>query len=149
MLLACFAMILAVTGIGPGPPTMAELSGHLVQGRRVALRFERDGRPAAGVVVTARYRENASRAITHQEDVGTTGADGTLAWTPEDAGVVVLSWEGGSRNVSVLYARTPLLGVLIAVFAGIVLVGGSVWTFFRMRAEETKFHGPEVPGPEM
>jgi len=147
-MLASAAMMLVLAAAAPPPATMADLAAGPVEGREVVLRFERDAAPAAGVAVRARYRENAIAAIAHEQEVGVTGEDGTLVWVPEDAGVVVLSWEGGSRNVSVLHAGIPPLGVVIAVIAGILLLGGSVFSFFRLRAEEADFDVPELPKPE-
>jgi len=148
MPVAFFALILLLADIGPGPATLAQFETHPVGGRATMLRFERDGQPAVGIAVTARYRENADPAIAHQQMIGATGTDGTLSWVPEDAGVVVLSWEGGTRNVSVLHAGVPFLGVAIAVLAGILLLGGSILTFFRMRDEEADFVDTEIPKPE-
>lgn len=142
------ATILVLAAAAPPAAILADLGASPVEGREVVLRFDRDGLPADGVAVRARYRENAIATIAHEQEVGTTGPDGTLAWVPEDAGVVVLSWEGGSRNVSVLHAGIPPLGVAIAVIAGILLIGGSIVSFFRLRAEEADFDVPEVPKPE-
>ena len=126
------SLILVLPAAASAAPELSMPEGHPVEGRAVTLRLADDGRPAPGLAVTAVYRENAHAAIRHEQAVGTTGADGSVSWTPESAGVVVLQWDGGSRNVSVLHGKTPAGGVLIALLAGLALLGGSVLFFIQM-----------------
>ena len=108
-----------------------------VEGQAITLRFVADGRPAAGLEVEAKYRENAHASLQSTQAVGTTGADGTVSWTPEKPGVVALTWEGGSSHVAVRHDGTPLSGLLIALLAGVLLLGGSIVFFLQMlRAKE-------------
>ena len=88
----------------------------------------------------ARYRPNSETA--HTADLGTTGADGTVAWTPDDAGVVLL--EAGPEDaplaqtrVSVRFGAFPPLGLLVMVVAALLLFGGAAMGFvWLMRGPE-------------
>lgn len=113
---------------------------------------EEDGRPAVAYQVEARYRENAHETLRSTQEVGVTDLGGAVAWTPERPGVVVLAWskegvEGsaGSQNISVLHDGFPPLAILIAVFAGLLLLGGSVLFFLQMLREEKQPAGREMP----
>jgi len=83
--------------------------------------------PRPGATVSVTYRPGSS--VERPSRVGTTDDSGRVVWTPELAGIatVTASWAGGSTraNVSVQFSHPPLSGLLIMVFAGIVLVGGS------------------------
>lgn len=103
-----------------------------VEGQPMVLSFRDDGVPATGVSVTAVYRENAYAALRHEQSVGTTDGEGRVEWTPSSAGVVVLKWEGGAQNLSVVHDGPPVAGVVIALFAGLALIGGSVLFFVQM-----------------
>jgi hypothetical protein len=48
-----------------------------------------------------------------------------VPWTPEQAGVVSIQAGSETKKVSVRYAGTPVLGLLIFLFAGLVLFGGA------------------------
>lgn len=133
-----FALALACGLVLPATaaPTLVPLAEDPVEGRPVTLRLTEEGAPAAGRPVTAVHRENAHSRLRHEEELGATGPDGSLTWTPTEAGVVVLQWEGGSANVSVLHDGAPIGGVLVALFAGLALLGGSVLFFVRMLRQE-------------
>lgn len=96
------------------------------------------GSPLAGAKVRATYRPGSRVEAT--ADVGTTDPGGGVDWVPQEAGIVSISAEftgedGGTiqlhTNVSVKFASTPLSGILIMLFAGILLIGGSVVRFTR------------------
>ncbi|MEM7245110.1 MAG: hypothetical protein AAF533_07185 [Acidobacteriota bacterium] len=130
--------LLALLVVGVASATTLQEPPRLVDGQSAALSFVTEaGAPASGVAVTAVYRENAHASLRKEVAVGTTNAAGRLDWTPEQAGVVVLSWDGGSRNVKVHHDGTPVLGVIIAALAGLLLVGGSAWFFASMLRQPT------------
>jgi hypothetical protein len=134
-MIATFGLVgLLLAGTG-SPPVLQNLEGSPVEGRELILHLRDGGGPAGGVAVKVSYRQNAHRSLAHEQEIGTTGEDGTVRWTPMEAGVVVLSWEGGSENVSVIRSATPLTGVIVAIFAGILLLGGTGLSFYRMLTE--------------
>ena len=65
------------------------------------------------------------------EEIGRFSSDGTVAWTPGRFGIATLTVtdENGetaaAENVAVLPAETPAGGVLVMIFAGILLFGGA------------------------
>jgi hypothetical protein len=99
-----------------------------------------DGTPADGDTVTAVYRPSSE--VSRTERIGVVGIDGRLSWTPLEAGVVTLSavppagaGDGAAvqtRNLSVPFAKTPLSGLVILVFAGLILYGGVVRGFMKL-----------------
>lgn len=113
-----------------------QLAAAPVAGEPVNMTLTQDGAPAAGIAVRAAYRQNAHKRLQHQQEIGTSSASGTLSWTPEEPGVVVLSWEGGSKNVSVRHNGAPISGLLIAILAGLLLLGGTGFFFSQMLRQE-------------
>lgn len=103
-----------------------------IRGRSTTLSFVDGDTPAAGLTVTATYRQGAHAVLQRVQEIGTTDGAGRVAWTPEQAGVVVLAWEGGTHNVSVLYGDIPPRSVAVAILAGLLLLGGSVYFFVQM-----------------
>jgi len=100
-----------------------------------------DGAPLPGAQVTAVYRPGSN--VAHTEMLGTTGADGTVAWTPDDAGLVALQATPAATpeapepammttNLSVIYRGVPLPGLLVLLVAGITLYGGVIWGFAKL-----------------
>ncbi len=117
--------------VAPAPP---------VQGERLMVTVTGDAGPLAGATVKAVYRPGSE--VSHTEDLGATGPDGTVSWTPADAGVVTLSaalpaMDGAeavslSRNVAVRFRGVPPLGLIIMLGAGIILYGGVVRGFMLL-----------------
>ena len=103
------------------------------QGEPTRVRVvNRDGNVVAGAAVSVAYRPGS--AVTREEDAGETGADGSLLWTPTDAGIatVTATWEapdGSDRTsavtVSVKFRSVPATGILIMLVAGLLLIVGS------------------------
>lgn len=98
-----------------------------------------DGVPVPGATVTVTYRPGSS--VEKSDEVGTAGEGGALSWTPATAGIATLSasWTADdgtessiSTNVSVRFASVPFAGVIIMIFAGVLLVGGSFWRIRRI-----------------
>lgn len=116
-----------------GPPEILPASPYPLRGEPTELTVAAaDGRPLPGVSVRALYRPNSETA--HTEELGTTGDDGRLAWTPADAGVVTLATHGDAgavaqARVSVRYGSFPLLGLLVMLAAALLLFGGAAIGF--------------------
>ena len=96
------------------------------------------GNPLVGVKVKALYRPGSR--VEADSEVGITDSGGGVNWIPQEAGIVTISaefpGEDGNNilletNVSVKFASTPLSGILIMLFAGILLIGGSIVRFTR------------------
>jgi hypothetical protein len=126
-------LVLSLAAPAAAAPSLEPPETAPVEGRTTGLSFSDEaGDPAPGLVITAVYRENAHASLRREQAVGTTDAAGRVDWTPEQAGVVVLQWEGGSRNVSVVHDGLPPAALLVALLAGLALLGGSVAFFAQM-----------------
>jgi hypothetical protein len=130
-MISTWVLVCAVSAAAAPAPEL-KITGDVVHQQTMTLRLEQAALPAAGVAITASYRQNAHKKLQHVQQIGTTAADGTLRWEPAEPGVVVLAWEGGSRNVSVLHHGVPVAGVLVALIAGLLLLGGSVFFVLQM-----------------
>ena len=138
LLVAVSAPLPAQTG---GVSTIVPEDPFPLRGEATEIAFQgKDGAPVAGVPLRARYRPNSETA--HTADLGATGADGTVEWTPDDAGVVLL--EAGPEDaplaqtrVSVRFGGFPPLGLLVMVVAALLLFGGAALGFvWLMRGPE-------------
>jgi hypothetical protein len=67
-----------------------------------------------------------------ETEIGRLSESGKIAWKPTRFGIATLSArdESGSTvassNLAIVYATTPLSGVLVMLFAGALLFGGAV-----------------------
>ena len=100
---------------------------------------DESGMPVSAAEVTVIYRPGSS--VERDAVIGTAGADGRINWVPELAGIaaVTASWQDAAgaevtatTNVSVRFGSTPWAGIFIMVFAGLLLVGGSVVRLLRV-----------------
>lgn len=100
------------------------------------------GQSVEGAVIRVTYRPESRVETT--DSLGTTNDAGIVHWTPEDVGVVTISaaWmEGDSttgaatQNISIKFASTPANGIAIMVFAGFILLGGSIIRLSRLIRE--------------
>ncbi|MFH1754612.1 MAG: hypothetical protein ABIA59_02815 [Candidatus Latescibacterota bacterium] len=96
------------------------------------------GNPVSGAKLIATYRPGSR--VQEDSEVGITDAHGAVDWIPIEAGIVSISTEFIGEdstavqlqtNISVKFASTPFSGVLIMLFAGILLIGGSIIRFTR------------------
>ena len=110
------------------------------------------GNRVSGAQVTVVYRPGSM--VERCEQVGTTGTDGRLEWTPREPGIACLeaAWldEKGTereltRNVSIRFDGVQAGGILIAVLAGSILYGTAAFGFSRLRASETPEERIQVP----
>ncbi len=108
----------------------------LVEGQEVRVRVEGGTLTKLTVV----YRPKSK--VEAKEELGVESADGSLRWAPKDAGLVSLSAEYQTSSgkaaedpvgmlVSVAFASTFTMGLLVMAFAGILLFGGA---FVSIRA---------------
>jgi len=138
--LPVLALVLAGAAAGTAVPARADIAVSPeapVAGRAATVTVTAGQAPAAGATVQAIYRPGSE--VSHIETVGVTGSDGSVAWTPEDAGVVTLKASipspagkepvEESRNLSVRFNGAPVFGVVIMILAGVILYGGVILGF--------------------
>ncbi|MBN1825349.1 MAG: hypothetical protein JW958_03715 [Candidatus Eisenbacteria bacterium] len=120
LLLAAAATAAAVT---------VELEGaHPVRGEAITVRLS-EAEGAGPFVLEATYRPNSQTERT--ERAGVFDERGALSWTPRDAGITrlrALAPDGAelwSGNTAVWYPSPPKSGILIFLFAGLLLFGGA------------------------
>jgi hypothetical protein len=91
------------------------------------------GAPVPDADVTATYRPGSR--VSRTDDLGRTGSEGVIEWTPRKAGIVTLRavWSGedgtertASINASVRFDPVPVSGLVVLTVAGILLLGGSI-----------------------
>jgi len=89
------------------------------------------GSDCTQAIVTAIYRPNARAE--ERELIGSPILDCTLAWTPKNPGITIISVmyenkEVGEKQISIPFNKTPVLGVLVLVVAGFILYGGIIYS---------------------
>lgn len=83
-----------------------------------------------------------------EAEIGRFSADGTLTWKPSRFGIATLSARDAAgdvvaaENVAILFAETPATGVLVMIFAGILLFGSAG---FSLRSVLSSGEVPEQP----
>lgn len=137
--IACLGAAAAAGG-QEGPAELVAASPYPLRGEPVEIRLTGPGgAPLPGVAVSALYRPNSETA--HTDELGPTGPDGTLTWTPADAGVVTLQAAGegeappvAQTQVAVRFGSFPPVGLLVMVVAAVILFGGAgigFWLLLR------------------
>ena len=69
-----------------------------------------------------------------EEEIGRFSSVGSMTWNPTRSGIATLSArddQGGvvaTENVAILFAKTPGSGVLVMLFAGVLLFGGAAFS---------------------
>lgn len=133
------AGVLAASASGQeGPAELTAETPYPLRGEPVEIRLTTaDGRPIPGVTVSALYRPNSETA--HTERIGVTGPDGSLSWTPADAGVVTLQAAGeegaaplAQAQVAVRFGGFPPVGLAVMIFAALLLFGGAALGFWLL-----------------
>ncbi len=84
-----------------------------------------------------------------EEEIGVVPTTGKVAWTPSRSGIATLSVQGddgrvvASENVAILFAKTPKAGLMVMLFAGVLLFGGAGYSLRRV----LKSGVPDQPPP--
>ena len=129
-------LALLVTAALAMPAPAAELATadrYPLRGETTTITVTDDGgSPMAGLEIEALYRPNSVTART--ETIATTGPDGSVSWTPRDAGIVALTARRGDeqvalQNIAVRFGSFPASGIAILLLAGILLFGGAAYGF--------------------
>ena len=85
-----------------------------------------------------------------EEEIGQFSSDGVITWNPSRFGIATLSArddQGGivvSENVAVLFAKTPTAGVLVMIFAGVLLFGGAAFSLRSVLKSGVPQHVPPI-----
>lgn len=84
------------------------------------------------------YRPNA--AVAKTDVIPISPASKTVEWSPENAGVVALSYaaagNSATRNISVRFAGVSYPGIFVMILAGVVLFGGAITAFRTLFRDE-------------
>lgn len=134
-----------------GPAELVAETPYPLRGEPVELRLTTaDGAPLPGVAISAHYRPNSETA--HGEEVGVTGAEGTLTWVPSDAGVATLQAAGepgasplATAQVAVRFGAFPAVGMVVMAVAALVLFGGAAVGFRLLLAPPRPAQAVEPP----
>jgi len=140
-LFAPATLLLTVALAAPGTAGITLSRDYPTEGEAVEIIVTRaDDTPAVGAPVTVTYRPGST--VSAEDSLGVTGADGRLAWMPENAGLVTLAAEipaapGGeaesvTTNLSVKFHGIPTRGILVLLAAGFIFYGGVIQGFRRM-----------------
>lgn len=113
------SMIIAILLLlGAGTATALELpEKYPVEGKPTTITLSQ---PVDEITFTYQPAAPIARTVT----LKTNGAM-QVPWTPERAGIVSIKAGAEQKDVSVRFAGTPVPGVLIFLFAGLVLFGGA------------------------
>lgn len=85
-----------------------------------------------------------------EEQIGRVPPDGEVLWTPSRSGIATVSLRDGSgttvvaENVAILFDRTPSSGVLVMIFAGILLFGGAGFSLRSVLKAGVPEHGSPI-----
>jgi len=84
------------------------------------------------------------------EEIGRFSPEGTVVWNPRRFGIATLSVRTAdgekiaSENVAILFAETPAAGVLVMIFAGILLFGGAGISLRSVLSSGVPEHGSPI-----
>ena len=85
-----------------------------------------------------------------EEEIGRFSSDGVITWNPTRFGIATLSArddQGAAvavENVAVLFATTPTAGVLVMLFAGVLLFGGAAFSLRSVLRSGVPQHVPPI-----
>lgn len=85
-----------------------------------------------------------------EEEIGGFSFGGTVTWNPARFGIATLSARGAAgeevtaENVAVLFAETPMSGVLVMIFAGLLLFGGAGFSLRSVLRSGVPEHGSPI-----
>lgn len=102
-------------------------------------------------MIEIEYRPNSETA--HSEIVGPTELDGSVAWTPMDAGLVRLKAHRPKtpeppfalNDVAVRFGTFPGSGLAMMCIAGLLLFGGSVFGFLLLLESDPPAEEADIP----
>ncbi|MCZ7583031.1 MAG: hypothetical protein M5R36_06680 [Deltaproteobacteria bacterium] len=105
-----------------------------------------DGADTADLELRVTYRPNSQTAET--VTVGAFSAAGTVAWTPQYAGITQLdavpaapdAKPVATKNVATRFDGFPLRGMIVMLLAGVILFGGMAWSIYVVYTKSPFVH---------
>lgn len=85
-----------------------------------------------------------------EEEIGRFSSGGTVTWNPSRFGIATLSARDAAgkvvttENVAILFAKTPRSGVLVMLFAGLLLFGGAGFSLRSVLSSGVPKHSPPI-----
>jgi len=104
--------------------------------------------PAEDLALWVVYSPNSETRT--EEEIGRFSSIGTIMWNPSRFGIATLSARDAAgeavaaENVAILFAETPASGVLVMVFAGILLFGGAGISMRSVLSSGVPEHAPPI-----
>jgi hypothetical protein len=99
-----------------------------IVGRTETVTVEGAG-PGVDLSLWVIYSPNSETST--EEKIGLVPATGEVEWSPSRSGIATVSVRGDegtvitSENVAIIFAETPMAGVMVMIFAGLLLFGGA------------------------
>ena len=85
-----------------------------------------------------------------EEEIGRFSSGGAMTWNPTRFGIATLSARDdqdgavATENVAILFAKTPTAGVLVMLFAGVLLFGGAAFSLRSVLRSGVPQHVPPI-----
>ncbi len=134
---ACLLAVLAGNAVAGGQIELAKK--YPVESEKTYIYVRNDFFQAVeDARVTAVYRPGSM--VSRTTVLGETDSAGMIEWKPRTAGIVAIEAEwknaginnSAALNVSVKFVSAPVGGIMIMLFAGFLLLGGSVIRITRL-----------------
>jgi hypothetical protein len=123
------SFVVAVLAFTPVGAQELSVDGDFpIVGEPVTVSFNPNG-SSGDLILRVVYAPNSETSSV--EEIGRVSADGSVEWTPGRFGIATLKLTDGAgdtiavENVAVLPDGAPATGVLVMLFAGILLFGGA------------------------
>lgn len=93
--------------------------------------------PVGNIAISVIYRPN-SKVKKVTENIGRTDRSGRFEWTPEEAGICTIKAQNEaqginlSKNIAVKFSGFPIGGLIIFLFAGVLLYGGIAFSYVKL-----------------
>jgi len=85
-----------------------------------------------------------------EEEIGRFSSDGVITWNPTRFGIATLSARDDQgvavaiENVAIIFAKTPTAGVIVMLFAGVLLFGGAAFSLRSVLRSGVPQHVPPI-----
>jgi hypothetical protein len=104
--------------------------------------------PVNGLSLWVVYSPNSE--TTSEEEIGVVPAIGEVSWTPSRSGIATLSVRDDqgtivvAENVAILFDKTPAAGVMVMIFAGLLLFGSAGFSMRSVLKSGVPEHNPPI-----
>ena len=141
---------IALAGLAWGPAAAADLSiddDFPIVGKGQAVTVSGvDG--VDDLMLWVVYSPNSETQT--KKEIGRFTSAGTITWIPTRFGIATLSARNGegesiaTENVAILFAKTPVAGLLVMIFAGILLFGSAAFSLWSVLSSGVPEHGSPI-----